>query len=524
MRHAVLRNTGKIILFIIILAVRSYAADLSSGIRDHKIAVGEPTILSLRVSGKNQNIRPIQIPAAPGLFIAYSGTQTSSENINGRESYSKTILFTVTGEKPGKYTIPPFAVNLNGTEQRTSPITIVVTRASASGRKSSDISVTPEVSLSRKKAYVGEPVLLRYYLTYSGWRNIRINGLERQPDAKGFIIRNIDESISEKDFGSKTKVHLMTFVLIPTEKGSYEAGAGSIIITANTEAGFSQHRKIVFPPEQIQVLPLPVNGRPDSFGGAVGKFKMSVENYEPGANLFEAKKIFLKVIGSGNLLTLPKPDLEKNPEGFKVIMEESEPEYSLNKNNLEGEKKYTALIVPEKGGTIKPGAFILSFFNPEAGRYETCASEELALNVAGGRLKKENEPVKHKAGPEILFSPFIIGSIVILISIAAFSIFRWEKKRIADIKAAKLKKTEPADDGNEKKRNDYLTGLANAAESGDADHYLNFAEKLLAFSDQATADPDRISSLKDKIYECKFGGAKITPEDMKTILGFFMNK
>ena len=279
MRHAVLRNTGKIIFFIIILAIRSYAADLSSDIRDNKIAVGEPTILSLRVSGKNQNIRPIQIPAAPGLFIAYSGTQTSFGSMNGRESYSKTIMFTVTGEKSGKYTIPPFTVNINGTEQKTSPITIVVMRTSASGRKSSDISVTPEVSLSRKKAYIGEPVLLRYYLTYSGLRNLRINGLEKQPDAKGFIIKNIDESISEKDFGSKTKAHLMTFVLIPTEKGSYEAGAGSIIMTADTEAGFSQHRKIVFPPEQIQVLPIPLGGRPDSFKGAVGRFRITVENY-----------------------------------------------------------------------------------------------------------------------------------------------------------------------------------------------------------------------------------------------------
>jgi hypothetical protein len=125
-----LRNTGKIIFFIIILAIRSYAADLSSEIRDNKIAVGEPTILSLRVSGKNQNIRPIQIPAAPGLFIAYSGTQTSFGSMNGRESYSKTIMFTVTGEKSGKYTIPPFTVNINGTEQKTSPITIVVMRTS----------------------------------------------------------------------------------------------------------------------------------------------------------------------------------------------------------------------------------------------------------------------------------------------------------------------------------------------------------------------------------------------------------
>jgi hypothetical protein len=205
-------------------------------------------------------------------------------------------------------------------------------------------------------------------------------------------------------------------------------------------------------------------------------------------------------------------------------MEESEPEYSLNKNTLEGEKKYTALTVPEKSGRIKAGTFMMSFFNPETGRYETCESEELALNVADGGLKKENEPIKHKAGQEILFSPLIILSVVMIISIAAFSIFKWEKKRIAAIKAATLKKTEPTDDRNEKKKNDYLTGLVNAAESGDTGNFLKFAEKLLAFPDQAIADPDQISSLKDKIYECKFGGAKMTPKEMKTILGFFVKK
>jgi hypothetical protein len=383
------------------------------------------------------------------------------------------------------------------------------------------ITVQPEASISGNPVYVGEAVLLRYALTYSGLKSIRVNGMEKQPDAKGFVIKRIDERISGKNSGSKTKVHLMTFVLIPTEKGTCETGAGSIIITADTEGGFPQHRKIVFPGERIRILPLPVKGRPDSFSGAVGKFEISMENYDPGTKLFEAKKIFLKVSGTGNLLTLPKPELKKIPDGFKVIIEESEPAYSLNKNTLHGEKKYTALIVPQKSGRIKPGAFILSFFNPETGGYETCASEELVLNVVEGGLKKENEPVKHKAGREISFSPLIIISVVMVILIAAFSIFQWEKKRIARIKTARLKKTEPADDGNEKKKNDYLTALVNAAESGDTNYFLKYAEKLLVLSDQTMADPDPISSLKDKIYECKFGGAKISPEDMKTILEIF---
>ena len=164
----------------------------------------------------------------------------------------------------------------------------------------------------------------------------------------------------------------------------------------------------------------------------------------------------------------------------------------------------------------------MSFFNSETGKYEICESEELALNVAQGGLKKGSQPIKRNTNQEILFSPFIIISVVLIIFIAAFSIFQWEKKRIAAIKAAKLKKAEPADDHNGKKKDDYLAGLVNAAESGDTGNFLKFAEKLLAFRDQAIADPDQISSLKNKIYECKFGGAKITSEEMKTILEFFI--
>jgi hypothetical protein len=527
MLHAVLKNTGKIILLVIILTVRSYAADLSSEIRDNKIALGETTILSFRVSGNNQDISPIQIPVVPGLSIAYSGVQTNFESINGRGAYSKNIMFTVTGKKSGKYTIPPFLLNISGKVQKTSEITIIVTRELASNRKPGNISFKSEVNVSPKKAYVGEPVLLRYYLIYSGIRNIRVNGIEKQPDAKGFIIKKIDESISDKYLGSKTKVHLMTFVLIPTEEGSYEIGAGNIIIAADTEGSFfdmMQQKRIVFPQEKVQVLPLPVNDRPDSFKGAVGKFKISVEKYESRAKLFEEKVFFLKVSGTGNFFTLPKPVLKKKPDGLKVIIEESDPEYSLNKNTFKGEKKYTAIIIPEKSGRIKPGAFIINFFNSETGRYETCESEELALDVVDSGLKKESQPIKRKTNQEISFSPLIIISIVIVILIAAFSIFKWEKKRIATIKAAKLKKTEHTDNHNEKKKNDYLTDLVKAAESGDTDKFLKFAEKLLAFSDQTIADPDQISSLKNKIYGCKFGGAKITPEDMKTILEFFIKK
>lgn len=404
---------------------------------------------------------------------------------------------------------------------------IILTVRSYAADLSSEILIKPEVSVSPQQAYAGEPVLLRYYLTYSGIRNIRINGMEQQPVAKGFIIKKIDESISDKKIASETKVHLMTFVLIPAEKGLLETGAGSIVITADTVSGFfdkTQRKRVVFPQEKVQVLPLPANGRPDSFKGAVGKFKISVEKYESGAKLYEEKKIFIKVSGVGNLLTLPKPELKKKPDGFKVIIEESDPEYSLNKNTFKGEKKYTALIIPEKRGSIKPGSFIMNFFNPGTGRYETCESEELALNVVDGGLKKENQLIECKTGKEILFSPFIIISVVIIILLAAFAIFKWEKRRIANIKAAKFKKSEQADEHNENKKNDCLTGLVNAAESGDTEKFLKFAENLLAFSDQRIADPDQISSLKNKIHEYKFAGAKITSEDMKTILRFFINK
>ena len=170
---------------------------------------------------------------------------------------------------------------------------IILTVRSYAADLPSAISIKHEVSVFPKQAYVGEPVLLRYCLTYSGIRNIRVNGMEQQPVAKGFIIKKVDEGISDKDLTLKTKVHQMTFVLIPTEKGLFETGAGSIIITADTEGGFfdrTQQKRIVFPQEMVQVLPLPANGRPDSFKGAVGKFKISMEKYESGAKLFEAKK------------------------------------------------------------------------------------------------------------------------------------------------------------------------------------------------------------------------------------------
>lgn len=404
---------------------------------------------------------------------------------------------------------------------------IILTVRSYAADLPSEILIKPEVSVSPQKAYVGEPVLLKYYLTYAGLRNIRIHGMEQQPDAKGFIIKKIDKSISDKDLASETKVHLMTFVLIPAEKGLLETGAGSIIITADTVSGFfdrTQQKRIVFPRKKVQVLALPAKGRPDSFKGSVGQFKISMEKYEPGAKLFEAKKIFLKVSGTGNLLILPNPELKKKPDGFKVIIEESDPQYSLNQNTLKGEKKYTALIMPEKSGFLKPGAFVIDFFNPGTGKYETCESEELAMDVAGSGFKKESQPIKQETKQEILFSPFIISSVVIIILIAAFLIFNWQKKRIARIKATKLKKPEQTDDYHEKSKNDYLTGLVKAAESGDADNFLKFSEKLLASSDQTTTDPDQISSIKNKIYECKFGRVKIIPEDMKTILEFFIKK
>jgi hypothetical protein len=169
-------------------------------------------------------------------------------------------------------------------------------------------------------------------------------------------------------------------------------GAGGIL-SQMLSRGLTGYRKGVAQSEiiSIQVLPLPRDGRPPDYSGAVGVFEVTsaVDRTEiPRGVPFN---VTFKIEGGGNLASVESPKLNL-PEGFELY--ESKGKNKIGKKGL-SERIVEYLVIPRKEGDFLLPPVQFSFFNPESRQYETRATQPMNIHVLPGVGSEEglNTPV-----------------------------------------------------------------------------------------------------------------------------------
>ena len=152
-------------------------------------------------------------------------------------------------------------------------------------------------------------------------------------------------------------------------------------------------RDVTSQPVEVTVLPLPAEGKPPMYSGAVGSYKISarVDAAEVTAN--DAITYSIKIEGTGNIKGITLPNMNFPPE-----VDVFDPEISQRVRTTRGIRggfiKYDFVLIPRKEGriTLEPVAF--SYFDPKAERYRTIATKAIGLEVARG----EESPIASASG------------------------------------------------------------------------------------------------------------------------------
>ncbi len=542
MKRESLKNTGKILLCAILAlnAAGAYgAARLETEIEESSIEVGDSTMLRIRLSGDADGIKPVQYPSVPGLTIEYSGMEQSYEYVNGRSWSGVKLLFSVTARKAGRYRIPPLVLQRGKERLLSEEVSLTVAAGGGSpadGGGSAIADIRSSVELSSGTAYVGQPVIMRYYLLTAGLR-ASAQRFNQFPDTKGFAIKMIDDpALGEQGReGEYARAHIATFALIPAGAGSYRVGGGSALLAVETSSrrrideffgmnvpGFTRTQVLPFDTKSIAIVPLPEQGRPDTFQGDIGSFTIRADSPDGEVRVYDEKKIAVTVEGAGNLVTMTKPSLEREVPGLKVIAEEGESAIKIDGGRLRGSKKYIYTLVPEKAGLMNPGRFRFTFFNPESGKYETALSGEISFTAKGDGARQGARFDEEKE-KRVDFNPLYIALIVIALAGAIVFVVVWERKRYRLVVHGHEGDRRQEEERPARAEQDYHAEAARCIDRGDGEGFLKAAEKSL---EQARRDgagsPDAsgaaIDRIKEEIYSYKFGRGNISPDDMKRIL------
>lgn len=123
---------------------------------------------------------------------------------------------------------------------------------------------------------------------------------------------------------------------------------------------------------KITVLPLPIEGRPEDFLGAVGDFSFDVKADGNKVKLGDPVTFRMTIGGRGNLDTVAAPEIQESLD-LKVY----KPQVSKKGNT----KIYEQVVIPKSEGMKEISGVSFSFFDPKTGRYKTLTRGPFTIEV-----------------------------------------------------------------------------------------------------------------------------------------------
>jgi hypothetical protein len=391
-----------VVLFSSVLLFQSNKAqNFYAQVSSKKVQVGVPFEYAAVIAVNAANFTP---PNLKDFDIVSGPNQSSSvQYVNGAMSQQIIISYGLVAKKEGKFTIGPSSIMAGGQKMETAPITIEVVKGAASqssggGNDQKGASqlnggdLFIRTSISKNKCYIGEQVTI----TQKVYCRLQIIGFQKfsQPTYDGFYSQ-AQESVSKGQLAMENidGVNYYTYELFRTVAIANKSGKinltpieGDVVIRKQStskpknifEQFFGQAAYEDIPvttrskPLMIEVLPLPEEGKPENFNGAVGNFtsKVSVTRSELKAN--EALNLKMTITGKGNLKLINPPVL-KLPEDFETY----EPKVSENG----GSKTFDYLVIPRNEGEFVLKDLDFSYFNLDTKKYVTLPSEEIKIKV-----------------------------------------------------------------------------------------------------------------------------------------------
>lgn len=336
-------------------------------------------------------------------IIAGPSQQVSQSWGGGRSSFEKVYSYFLTPNQKGTFIIKPAAIEYNGQIYKTAPIKIIVTAATEQPRDPNDTQMSGDENLylvadvSKTNPYINEPITVVYKL-YFGNIGISNLGESSKPKYNDFWSQNIEikQPVAEEGIfkGQNFRfIVLKKVVLYPQKSGRLKIEPLSLSVDVqlptNRRDMFGRMmltettKRVSAGAKTINVKPLPEEGKPDDFSGAVGDFDFKVTPSKTNLKHGESLDLVVSVSGKGNLklFSLPKPVVPNALEMYDAVHSE---DISTPLSGMAGKSSDSYVIIPQYRGNypVKPMQF--SYFDLSSGTYKTLRSPQIMINVLDG--------------------------------------------------------------------------------------------------------------------------------------------
>ncbi len=427
------------ILFFVLLSFPCFAKVINFDITVDrtKVFLGDSIRLNLTFYN-TQDIPSPGLPDIDGIETSYIGPSTRMSIVNGKVSSSITHIYKLIPLRIGTFKIGPLSFEYKGDTYIADEIIIEVIDNPDGGSQRTGEStgyndeIKDRIFLvmepAKRKAYLNEiiPLTIRLYVNRIAVRDIQYPQFMHD----GFSVHEFDKPRHYQEVLGGILYDVVEFntEIFGTRPGEFMLGPAllkcSVVIRKKRsksffddffdedifEDFFNRYRvspiKLKSTQVPITILPIPEEGRPEYFNGAVGDFDFELQVNPREIRVGDPVTLRMAIKGKGNFDTVVCPELHSQKD-FKVY----EPQVKYE----EGLKIFEQILIPKKDSIKEIPEISFSFFNPIRKIYRTISKGPTPIVV----LKpEEGEDVKIIDIPELPSTSFkkeVLGRDIIYI-------------------------------------------------------------------------------------------------------------
>lgn len=408
-----------------------------------QVAIGTAAKLGLSFYG-TQSVPAPDLGNIDGLEIRYMGPSTMMTVLNGQVSSSITHMYSVLPLRLGKFQLGPFAFTYKGDDYKSNMVFLEVTEtrpvpkpvAKADQEMPVDLDLDDRIFVTletaKQVAYTNEliPITVKLYVNRMNVSDIQLPSFAQESFSK--IEFKEPRQYRENMNGSIYDVLEFSTSIFGTKPGDYKLGPAvikaNVVVKRRTARRTSQDpfsedftRDSFFddfftrferhPVElksqdiQVSVLPLPSQGRPANFSGAVGDYQFIYAASPTKLKAGDPVTLRMEVNGTGNLNTVLMPNIGA-ANGFKV--------YDPQVKTGEHSKAFTQVMIPESDNVKEIPKAEFSYFDPAKKDYVTISrgpisiqvekvKDEAPSQVVGPAAQEEDEKPKDELGRDMVY-------------------------------------------------------------------------------------------------------------------------
>ncbi|NUQ46382.1 MAG: BatD family protein, partial [Phycisphaerae bacterium] len=420
-----------VVTFILFAQAPARGAEVALTVSPRETYVGTPVTVDLTIEN-GDNVDPPVFPKLNGARVTGpQGPFRSSQTmiVNNQISQKNTLRYrwVVTPQTPGRLNIPPFKVKADGKTYATRQTVILVSAAD-----SSDVLLAA-VTGSRETVYVGESltvvlqIWIKPYLDRQlqvqldeadMWSLVDFQGSEWGVfvDALRLMMarrdRPIGREVIRKDAQGEERAYFQYELATETwaqKPGEFDPGQvrvrmryptklsrdNSFFSMGGLQIAGSRWVEAAVNAAPIRIKPIPAEGRPPDFRGAVGQFKIEASAAPLEAAVGDPITLSLNVAGTGRLEVLQAPPLHELPELTRDFKVPADP--------LAGEvagkhKRFTQSIRPDHEGVTQIPPIPFTYFDPLAEKFVTVRSQPIPIRVRAAARMADSMIVEAAGG------------------------------------------------------------------------------------------------------------------------------